>query len=213
MDFCFYLITDRKATSGGRALESVLESAFLAGVKGVLLREKDLPDRELIALAQRLRDLTLRNRVRLLVSARVDVAMAVGADGVHLPAGTPAISDARQMVGDERYIAVSTHSIEEARRAEESGADFITFGPVFYTPSKANFGPPLGLRELERVCREVRIPVFALGGINQDNVLEVMNAGAFGVAAVSAVISADDPGQAALGLMERIRSYKMRRCI
>jgi thiamine-phosphate pyrophosphorylase len=213
MDFCFYLITDRKATTGGRPLESVLESAFQAGVKGMLLREKDLPDRELLSLAQRLRDLTLRHRVRLLISGRVDIAMAVGADGVHLPSGMAAISDAREMMGAEKYIAVSTHSLEEARRAEDGGADFITFGPVFFTPSKAQYGPPLGLAELGRACREVRIPVFALGGIKLENVVDVMNAGAFGVAAVSAVISADDPGAAAQGIMERIRSYKMRRCI
>jgi thiamine-phosphate pyrophosphorylase len=213
MDFCFYLITDRKATPGGMALESVLESAFQAGVKGMLMREKDLPDRELLALAQRLRDLTLRHRVRLLVSSRVDIAMAVGADGVHLPAGAGAISDAREMMGVEKYIAVSTHSLEEARRAEDGGADFITFGPVFFTPSKAQFGPPVGVEELRRVCREIKIPVFAVGGVKQENVFDVMQAGAFGVAAISAVISADDPCAAATGLMERIRSYKMRRCI
>ncbi|HLB25943.1 MAG TPA: thiamine phosphate synthase [Nitrospirota bacterium] len=213
MDFCFYLITDRKATFAGRSLEHVIESAIEGGVKGVLLREKDLPDRELLALAGRVRDLTLRHRVRFLVSGRTDVAMAVGADGVHLSAGSLPPEAAREVVGDEKYVGVSTHSIEEAVRAKEGGADFITFGPVFFTESKAKYGEPAGLDALARVCAEVDIPVFALGGITEENVLDTLKAGAFGVAVISAVLSAGDPAAAARGILSKMRSYKIRRCV
>ncbi len=213
MDFCLYLITDRKQTRFGKSLESVLERAFEAGVRGVLLREKDLPDKECLLLAQRLRDLTLRHRVRLMVSGRVDIAMAVGADGVHMPSGVSGIGDVRGQIGVEKYLAVSTHSMDEARRAQDEGADFITFGPVFFTPSKAKYGQPVGVEALEAVCREIKIPVFALGGINEENALEPLKAGAFGLAVISAVIAAEDPGVAARRLMEKIRSFKMRKFI
>ncbi|MGA2192674.1 MAG: thiamine phosphate synthase [Nitrospirota bacterium] len=213
MDFCFYLITDRKAVREEKTLEDVLERAFEAGVKGVLLREKDLPDRDLLNLAERIRDLTLRHRVRLLISGRTDIAMAVGADGVHLSSGSLPLGPAREIVGVEKYIGVSTHSLGEARRAEDEGADFITFGPVYHTKSKEAYGPPKGIEELGRVCTEIEIPVFALGGINKENVTDVLKAGAFGVAAISAVISAEDPAAAARGIMDKIRSFKVRRCI
>ena len=213
MDFCLYLITDRKQAPQGRSLETVLERAFEAGVRGVLLREKDLPDNEYLLLAQRLRDLTLRHRVRLMMSGRVDIAIAVGADGVHMPSGIADIGGVRAKLGVEKFLAVSTHSIEEARRAEGEGADFITFGPVFSTPSKASYGPPVGVAALETVCREIKIPVFALGGIKEENAIEPLKAGAFGLAVISAVIAAEDPGTAARSLMEKIRSFKMRKFI
>jgi thiamine-phosphate pyrophosphorylase len=213
MEFCFYLITDRKSVPKGRSIEHTLETAFAAGVKGVLLREKDLPDRELLALAQRVRDLTLRHGVTMLVSTRADIAVAVGADGVHLPSEGVSLKEAREVVGVERYIAVSTHSLEQALRVEDEGADFLTFGPVFRTPSKDKYGEPKGLDALEEVCKKVRIPVFALGGINQGNAAEVLGRGAFGIAAISAVIAAEDPALAVKGIMDIIRSYRMGRCV
>jgi len=212
MDFCFYLITGQYA-AGGRSIEDVLAQAIEGGVKGVLLREKDLPEKELLALAERARDLTRRNGVRLLISGRVDIAQAVGADGVHLGGSSLPVKAAREMVGDERYVAVSTHSLAEAIEAEEGGADFVTFGPVYYTPSKAGYGPPVGVEALEVVCRRLTIPVFALGGIGPDNVVEVMKAGAYGVAVISSVIGATDPAEAARNIIARIKDYKLGRVI
>src|SRR5512135_3775154 len=129
MDFCFYLITDRKQVAGGLTLEEVVARAVEAGVRGVLLREKDLPDRELIELAGRVRDLTQRYRARLLISGRADVALAVGADGVHVSGTSLPVAATRELLGVEKYIGVSTHSLLEAKEAEDAGADFITFGP------------------------------------------------------------------------------------
>ena len=213
MEFCFYLITDRKSLPKGRTIEQVLETAFVAGVKGVLLREKDLPDKELLLLAQRVRDLSLRHGVKMLVSTRADIAVAVGADGVHLPSEGVSLKAAREVVGVERYIAVSTHSLAQALQAEDEGADFLTFGPVYRTKSKEKFGEPKGLGALEEVCKKVRIPIFAIGGMNQENAAEALNRGAFGIAAISAVMAAEDPALAVKGIMDIIRSYRMGRCV
>ncbi len=213
MDFCFYLISDRKATCGGRDIEYVIERTILAGVRGVLLREKDLPDRELLALARRIKALTARHGVRLLISGRVDVALAADADGVHLGGASLPPEAARRLIGRERYMAVSTHSLAEARAAQESGADFITFGPVYHTPSKAVYGPPVGMEALSEVCREIRVPVFAVGGMRPDNAALALSAGAYGVAAISAVIASDDPAAAARAFIDKIKSYKTGRLI
>jgi len=212
MEFCFYLITDRHA-AGGRSIEDVLTLAIEGGVKGVLLREKDLPDGELIALAGRARDLTRRHRVKLLISGRVDVAVAVGADGVHLGGGSLPVKAARELLGDEKYVSASTHSLAEAVRAQDEGADFITFGPVYHTPSKAVYGPPVGIRALEEVCGRLVIPVFAVGGINPGNAVESLRAGAYGLAVISAVVSAADPASATRDIMGKIRDYKLGRVI
>jgi len=209
MDFCFYLITDRKAT-GGRPVEDVIASAIDAGVRCVLLREKDLPDGELMELAGRVRDITSRQRVNMMVSSRVDVALAVGADGVHLSGTSLPVSVARSMLGAGKYLGVSTHSLDEAVEAESGGADFVTFGPVYYTASKAAYGEPVGVAALSEVCSRLKVPVFALGGVNADNTIEALGAGAYGIAAISAVMSASDPYLAAKGIINRIRDFKLK---
>jgi len=213
MDFCFYLITDRKATFEGRPLEEVLPRALEAGVGGLLLREKDLPDRELYELASRMRELTLRYRVRLLISSRVDVALAVGADGVHLTGTSLPTDVARRLMGDEKYIAVSTHSMEEAVKAEEQGADFITFGPVYRTPSKMRYGEPVGLDALREVAEKLTIPVFGLGGIKADNLTETLQAGAYGIALISAVIASEDPEAAVHEIVAKVKEFKLKKVL
>jgi len=209
MDFCLYLITDRNKTVAGRNLEQVIQDAFEAGVRGVLLREKDLPDRELLSLAARVRDLANRYKARLLISERVDIALAVEADGVHISGRSLPVKEARRLMGVEKYVSASAHSLEEALRAEEDGADFITFGPVFHTPSKAQYGPPVGLSALEEACLALKIPVFALGGIKAGNAVDTLKAGAYGVAVISEIIGAKDPALAASSIMAKIRSFKM----
>ncbi|MBI5696742.1 MAG: thiamine phosphate synthase [Nitrospirae bacterium] len=213
MDFCFYLITDRHATAGGKGIEYVLDRAFEAGVRGVLLREKDLPERELLDLARRVREMTRLHGVRFLVSGRVDIALAVDADGVHIGGSSLPAPAAKRLMGEDRYLAVSTHSLAEARAAQDAGADFVTFGPVYSTPSKAKYGPPVGLDALREVCRELSIPVFALGGIRPDNAADALAAGAYGVAAISAVIGAPDPALAVRNFIDTMRGYKLGRVV
>ena len=134
-------------------------------MRAVQLREKDLSAAELLPLAGELRSLTREFGARLLINDRVDVALATGADGVHLGGHSLPAADARRLLGPDKLIGVSTHRIEEIRTAEESGADFVTFGPVWFTPSKAPFGEPVGLAQLREACAATALPVFALGGV------------------------------------------------
>ncbi len=200
VDFNLYLITDRKATK--MPLPEAVRLALKGGVRAVQLREKDLPVRELLALAQELRKITKKFRSRLFINDRVDVAVAVDANGVHLGGQSMPPAAVRKIVGRNMLIGVSTHSVEEAREAERGGADFITFGPIFATPSKEKFGSPVGVEALRTIKENVRIPLFGLGGIQSNTISRVMQAGADGVAMISAVFSADDI-QTAAELMNR----------
>ena len=199
VSFRLYLVTDRTRT-GGRPLPEVVEAAVRGGVDAVQLREKDLPAGALFELARELRRRCTRHGVRLLINDRIDVALAVGADGVHLPVDSFAAGDARALVGPGRLIGVSTHSLEQAQRASAAGADFVVFGPVFATPSKRPFGPPLGLEALARAAGAVSVPVFAIGGVTAERADAVYRHGAHGIAAIAAVLEATDPTAAARAL-------------
>ncbi len=190
VDFRVYLITDRKVYREG--LEEALEQALKAGVKAVQLREKDLPVRELLQLADRVRMLTKQYGARLFINDRVDVALAVEADGVHLGYQSMPVEAVRRVVGKDMLIGVSTHSLKEALDAQQAKADFVTFGPVFDTPSKRKYGPPQGIEKLAKVVRELEIPVFALGGIKEENIPEVLKTGVHGISMISAILRADD---------------------
>jgi len=192
LDFNLYLITDRLQT-GSLRLTDVVEEALKGGARGVQLREKDLSSRELYELAYEMRKLTNRYSARLIINDRVDIAMAVDADGVHLGLNSLPIHRVRRLIGDNRLIGLSCHNQVNAIMAQEKGADFITFGPVYYTPSKAQYGKPVGVDKLEIVSHLLEIPVFALGGIKRDNIHEVVAAGAAGISLVSAIIANDDP--------------------
>jgi len=192
VDFKLYLITDRRLFTDDYALFTAVEEALKGGVQAVQLREKDLGIRALLHMASSFRELTARYGAKLFVNDRVDVAVAVAADGVHLGgAGIPAFA-ARKAAGEGMLIGVSTHSVAEARKAEEEGADFITLGPIFETPSKMQYGKPLGPDLLRKVRAEIAIPVFALGGIKQERVGRVMESGASGVAVISAILGSED---------------------
>jgi thiamine-phosphate pyrophosphorylase len=199
VDFKVYLITDRKQTKV--PLPEAVRLALQGGVRAIQLREKDLPIRELLALAQDMRSLTKEHSAKLFINDRVDVAIAVDADGVHLAHQSMPPEAVRRVVGDRMLIGVSTHTIEEAKAAEAGGADFITFGPVFLTPSKAAFGQPVGLICLKDVKKIVKIPLFGLGGIKGGNIAQVFSSGADGIAMISEIFRADDIRRAAEGVI------------
>lgn len=200
-----YLITNRYALPPGKDLIDTLEEALKGGVRAVQLREKDLSSKELFELARRVRDLTAHYNALLFINDRMDVAMAVGADGVHLGGHSMPVGVVREMVGRNLLIGASTHSIEELDVARAGGADFVTFGPVYYTPSKAPYGDPVGVEALREACRHSDgFPVLGLGGIVQDRVEEVISAGAKGVGVISAIISAANPRSAAESFLKRI---------
>jgi thiamine-phosphate pyrophosphorylase len=192
IDFNLMLITDRKRTGSHTLLEAV-EEALKGGVRAVQVREKDLPSRELYECAYELRKLTTRYGARLIINDRIDIALAVDADGVHLGGDSIPLYRARKILGEKKLIGMSCHNQVNAIMAQESGADYITFGPVFYTPSKAVYGDPLGVGKLCDTLDILTIPVFALGGIKLSNVCQVIDCGVHGVAMISAILEAENP--------------------
>lgn len=198
--FRLYLVTDRTRTAG-RSLLSVIEQALAGGVDAVQLREKDLPARELFNLARELRELCSRYNARLLINDRIDVALAVGADGVQLPANSFSPADARRLLGSAALIGASTHNLDEAQAAAGAGADFLAFGPIFDTPSKRALGSPVGLDALAAVTRAVAVPVVAIGGITTARAASVRRHGAHGIAVIGAILEAPDPRAAATALI------------
>jgi thiamine-phosphate pyrophosphorylase len=207
LDFDLYVVTDRQLTSG-RSLRWVVEAALQGGARAFQLREKDLPPRELYPLALEMRQLTQTYGARLLINDRVDVALAVNADGVHLTTTSLPASIARRVLGPEPLIGVSTHTLAEAQAAAEEGADFLVFGPVFFTPSKAPYGQPVGLDALRAVRAAVKLPMLAIGGVKKANIDQVVAAGADGIAVISAIIGADDPTAASQELLATLRSRR-----
>lgn len=188
-----YLISDRGLTTPegparANGLEAAVKEALEGGLKAFQLREKDLATRELLQLARVMRELTAAYGARLFINDRVDVALAAGADGVHLTTASMPPAAVRRIAGRRLAMGVSTHSMEEALRAESSGADFITFGPVYDTPSKRAFGEPVGTQLLSEVAARLTIPVLAIGGIRLERVAEVRRAGAHGVALISDIL-------------------------
>jgi thiamine-phosphate pyrophosphorylase len=203
--FRVYLVTDRGGTRG-RPLLEVVEAALRGGVEAVQLREKDLSTRALSELATSVQALCARHGRPLLINDRIDVALAVGADGVHLPVNSFAAADARRLLGAGRTIGVSAHSLAQALAAERGGADFVVFGPVFETPSKQAYGDPVGTAPLTEVVERLRIPVLAIGGLTPERVEAVRQCGAAGVAAISGILAADDPEAAARRYADAIAS-------
>jgi thiamine-phosphate pyrophosphorylase len=221
LDFQIYLITDRRLIAP-RDLPGVCDEILAALADGghgagvaIQLREKDLGGRELYQLGAAMKKICSRRGARLFVNDRIDVALAVEADGVHLPADSFCVTDARRLVGRARLIGVSTHSTADVAQAAAEGADFAVFGPVWPPLSKSAYGPARGVEELLAACRAAdSMPVFALGGVNAERVMTLKMPGReadavgarlpAGVAVIGAVFGADDPSQAARSLRDAV---------
>jgi thiamine-phosphate pyrophosphorylase len=202
LGFCLYLITDRAAAP--RPPADVVEECLAAGLRAVQLREKDLEARDLLALADTLREATQRHGARLIVNDRADVALAAGADGVQRTHASLAVSALRGIAPPGFLVGASVHSEAEAREAATQGADFIVFGPVYDTASKRRYGPPQGLAALETVARAVDRPVLAVGGLTPERVPEVLAAGAVGVAVIGAIYAAARPADATKAFLDAL---------
>ena len=185
-----YLITDFMRIGKSRFLNA-LEEALQGGVRCLQLREKSLNSKDLLTLALEVKPLVQRYNAKLFINDRADIAVMAGADGVHLTEASVQASEVKNNF-PELIVGVSTHSLEGARLAETQGADFITFSPIYETPSKTSYGPPQGLDPLRQVTQSARLPVLALGGITLHRVPECLEHGAFGVAVISDIWDSTD---------------------
>jgi len=184
-------VTDRKAlgaTDPAGSLLARIRAAMGAGADWVQIRERDMPARELLALTKGAIGVR-HGAAHVLVNDRLDVAVAAGAAGVHLGGASVTAGEVVRWLREQNALAefsvgVSCHSLEEARAAEDAGASYVFFGPIFDTPSKKSYGPPQGIAKLAEVCAAVRIPVIAIGGVSEENAMDCVHAGAAGIAAI-----------------------------
>lgn len=197
------VVTDRHQTKG-RPLVSLLQRVLTAGISTIQLRERDLSASELAALAREVQAVTVSSKAQLLINDRIDVALTMEGVGVHLRSNSLPPSVARRLLGPQRLMGISVHSVEEAVQAESQGADYIVLGPIYETPSKQMFGPPLGVQTLEKACRLIRIPIIGIGGVTVERAREMRRAGAFGVAVITAILGADDIESATRELLDAV---------
>lgn len=199
------IVTDRHQTKG-RPLLSLFREVAAAGSPAIQLRERDLPLRALLALARELHQQLGAKVGPLLINDRIDVALSLEGAGVHLRSDSLPLSAARRLLGSQRLLGISAHSVEEVERAAGEGADYVVLGPIFDTPSKQAYGPPLGLATVEAASRRAKIPILGIGGITAARARDVRGAGAFGVAVIAAVLSASDVAAATRALMDAVES-------
>ena len=196
IDYSLYLVTDR-SLSKGRSTAEIVAAAVAGGVSCIQLREKSCGTREFLNEALALQPLLKSRNIPLIINDRLDIALAIEADGVHLGQSDMPLGRARKIAGDSLIIGISAESVDDALRAEQQGADYIGISPVFSTPTKTDIAPPLGLEGVRQIRALVDIPLVGIGGINSDNAESVLAAGADGIAVVSAIVSAADPAGAA----------------
>lgn len=207
--FCragLYLVTSQ-ALSRGRTTPDIIRAALAGGARLIQLREKDLPVSDLFRLAEQARRLTSDAGALLIINDRLDVAIGVGADGVHLGQSDFPVAAARK-IAPQLIIGASTHNPAEAEAAQSAGASYLNIGPIFPTRTKTGTGGFLGLEGLRRIAPRVAIPFTVMGGINRAHIPELWRAGARTIAVVTAVTAADDPESAARELLDLIRKQQ-----
>ncbi len=207
MDWILYVITDAKLSHGRSHLE-VAQAAIEGGASIIQFREKEMTTRQLMETARKIKELTDKANIPLIVNDRLDVALAVDADGVHVGQDDMPATLARQLIGPHKILGVSASTVEEALQAEKDGADYVSASPVFTTPTKPDAPSPTGLEGLRAIVEAVNLPVIAIGGINEENATEVIACGADGVAVISAVVSAPDITAAARRLRETVEAAR-----
>lgn len=186
-----YVITDR-TLARGRPESEIARQAIAGGATAIQLRWKTGPLSEAVRVGRELRELCRREGVLFVVNDRVDLALALEADGVHVGVTDLPVAETRRLVGDQLVVGFSPETLEQALEAEAAGADYLGVGPVYPTVTKPDAGPAVGLEHVKRIAAAVRIPVVGIGGITAENAGAVIRAGAVGVAVISAVVGADD---------------------
>ena len=209
LDLSVYVITDRRL-AGDRSILDVVRAAIRGGATVIQLREKEATTREMVELGQALLQITREAGVPLIVNDRVDVALAIDADGVHVGQDDMPAAIARRLIGPDKILGVSAETVEEALAAQRDGADYLGVGDIYGTTTKPDAGPPIGLEGLRRIVEAVTIPCVGIGGITPENAAAVVKAGAAGVAVVSAVMAAPDPEEAARRLRDAVLQARQR---
>ncbi len=206
-DFHLYVLTDY-SLSRGRSNMEVVKEAIAGGADAIQLRDKGYTAKRLLQEALTLRDITREGGVPFIVNDRVDVALVVDADGVHIGQDDVPISWARRLLGKDKIIGMSTHSVEEAVQAEKDGADYVSIGSAFPTTTKSDARPLAGLEIITDIKKNVNVPVVAIGGIKAENAAQVGQAGADCIAVISAVVSAINIKEATAELREEFLAAK-----
>jgi thiamine-phosphate pyrophosphorylase len=201
----FQVLTDTILQTHFSHLE-LAELAIAGGADAIQFRQKSGPSKEMIRVAGQLKDLCRQSGVTFIVNDRLDWALASQAEGIHLGQEDFPIPLARKILGEKIIIGGSAGTLEEARQCLQEGADYVGFGPVFPTTSKPDAAPASGLDLLERVVREIPLPIIAIGGITEENIPRVMQTGAYGIAVISAVCCQKDPREAARNLRSLLDS-------
>jgi thiamine-phosphate pyrophosphorylase len=194
----FLLVTDRRQAR--RPLPDIVRAALAAGCRWVSLREKDLSEGEQVALARTLLPLIRRSGASLTLHGEAALAKTSGVDGVHLPAGSNA-NAARALLGAEKFVGVSIHTVTEAEAIDPDAADYAIAGPAFETASKPGYGPEIGRKGLAEIAAAARVPVLAIGGLNTTRAAEVLAAGPIGIAVMGSVMRASDPEEQVRALL------------
>ena len=203
LHFKLYAITDR-GLCAPRTLYDTIHDLLDVGVSAIQLREKDLSDAEYIKLADSLCKLCHAYSAQLFINSRIEIATEIGADGLHLPGDSASVEKVIEETNRRLIIGVSVHTLAEAKQREIEGADFITYSPIYPTLSKPGYGPVVGVEGLRKVTEKVNIPVFALGGITPERVSACRDAGAYGVAVMSGVMSSENGVQQAKVYLQQL---------
>ena len=200
-----YVVTDRHQTGEDRFQQILRDITSEPGLM-LQIREKDLGTRELLSLVREIQRVARPFQVPCFINDRVDLVLATQTAGVHLRSDSMPVKEARKCLGPDFFIGQSVHSQEEAIRSETDGADFVVLGPIYETPSKRKYGPPLGVGALRDACRRCHVPVYAIGGVTLARVDEVMEAGAYGVAVISSIFRSPVPREAVKHYVTKLRA-------
>ncbi|AEB76672.1 thiamine phosphate synthase [Clostridium botulinum] len=200
LNYKLYLITDRSFLNG-RSLADCVEDAIKGGATMVQVREKNISTRKFFNIAKEVQNVTSKYNIPLLINDRIDIALAINADGVHLGQSDMSIDIARKILGPNKIIGISAGNINEAKEAENNGADYVGLGAVFFTGTKRDIDEPIGLKGLNEITKNINIPSVAIGGINKENAKSVLETGVNGISVISAILNKDNIKQAAEELL------------
>lgn len=207
-DWNIYLVTDRNL-SLGRSLSQICVAAIKGGVSVIQIREKSIDSRTFFQEAMAVRDLMRNSRIPLIINDRIDIALAVEADGVHLGQSDIPLREARDILGPDRIIGWSVESPEDIRSQEASIADYLAVGPIFFTSTKSDISQPWGIEGMRSARSITDKPLVAIGGLSESNIRDVVDAGADCVALVSAIVSAHDVKSATEMLSKLVLESKL----